>query len=79
METGVADDVPGSLCLVEPMALAVLRQIRQALVNLNPAQVRAEADRRVRVGLIAASQESLGRADAGAHRADAGRPFDASL
>jgi len=43
------------------MALAVLRQIRQALVNLNPAQVRAEADRRVRVGLIAASQESLGR------------------
>jgi hypothetical protein len=43
------------------MALAVLQQIRQALVNLNPAQVRAEADRPVRVGLVAASQESLGR------------------
>ena len=43
------------------MALAVFRQIRQALVNLNPAQVRAEANRPVRVGLVAASQESLGR------------------
>jgi len=29
-------------------------------VNLNPAEVRAEADRPVRVGLVAASQESLG-------------------
>ena len=36
-------------------------KIRQALVNLNPAEVRAEADRPVRVGLVAASQESLGQ------------------
>jgi hypothetical protein len=42
------------------MALAVFRQIRQALVNLNPAEVRAQADRPVRVGLVAASRESLG-------------------
>jgi hypothetical protein len=43
------------------MALAVFRQVRQALVNLNPAEVRAEADRPVRVGLVAASRESLGQ------------------
>ena len=43
------------------MALAVFRQVRQALANLNPAEVRAEADRPVRVGLVAASPESLGR------------------
>jgi hypothetical protein len=43
------------------MALAVFRQIRQALVNLNPAEVRAQADRPVRVGLVAASRESLGQ------------------
>ena len=43
------------------MALAVFRQVRQALVNLNPAEVRAQADRPVRVGLVAASQESLGQ------------------
>ena len=42
------------------MALAVFRQVRQALANLNPAEVRAEADRPVHVGLVAASQESLG-------------------
>lgn len=42
------------------MALAVFRQIRQALVNLNPAEVRAQADRPVRVGLVAASREALG-------------------
>src|ERR1041385_3382493 len=61
METGVADNVPGSLSGFATMALAVFRQIRQALVNLNPAQVREEADRSVRLGLVAASQESLGR------------------
>jgi hypothetical protein len=43
------------------MAIAVFRQIRQALVNLNPAEVRAQADRPVRVGLVAASRESLGQ------------------
>jgi hypothetical protein len=43
------------------MALAVFRQIRQALVNLNPAEVRAQADLPVRVGLVAASRESLGQ------------------
>ena len=33
------------------MALAVFRQIRHALVNLNPAEVRAEADPLVVKGL----------------------------
>ena len=60
METGAAGNVPGSVSLVAAMALAVFRQIRHALVNLNPAEVRAEADRPVRVGLVAASQETLG-------------------
>jgi hypothetical protein len=43
------------------MALAVFKQIRQALVNLNPAEVREQAARPVRIGLVAASQEELGR------------------
>ena len=59
METGVAGYVPDS-SLVATMALAVFRQIRQALVNLNPAEVREQADRPVRIGLVAASQEELG-------------------
>src|SRR5512143_307951 len=61
METGLARNVPSSLSPVATMALAVFRQIRQALVNLNPAEVRAQADRPVRVGLVAASRESLGQ------------------
>jgi hypothetical protein len=43
------------------MAIAVLRQIKGALSSLNPGAVRADADRVVRVSLIAASPESLGR------------------
>src|SRR6478672_1103304 len=60
METGAPGNVPSSVSLVAAMALAVFRQIRHALVNLNPTQVREEADRPVRVGLVAASHESLG-------------------
>ena len=58
---GAASDVSGSLDPVDAMALAVFRQIRQALTNLKPGEVREQADRPVRVGLVAASQESLGR------------------
>jgi hypothetical protein len=43
------------------MALAVLRQVKRALSNLNPREVRETAERPVRVGLVAASTESLGR------------------
>jgi hypothetical protein len=39
---------------------AVLRQVKQALANLRPDEVRAQAERPVCVGLVAASQESLG-------------------
>ena len=46
------------------MALTILRQVRQALANLNPAEVREAALRPVRVGLVAASQESLGKMEA---------------
>ena len=43
------------------MALAVLRQVKRALSNLNPRELRETAERPVRVSLVAASQESLGR------------------
>jgi hypothetical protein len=43
------------------MAFAVLRQIKGALSSLNPAAVREDADRVVRISLVAASPESLGR------------------
>src|SRR5579871_1821595 len=43
------------------MPLAVLRQIKQALTSLNPHEVREAADRPIRVGLVAASSESIGR------------------
>ncbi|HVP00419.1 MAG TPA: hypothetical protein VMT15_20245 [Bryobacteraceae bacterium] len=43
------------------MALSVLRQIKGALASLNPGAVRAEADRVVRISLVAASPEELGR------------------
>ena len=43
------------------MALAVLRQIKGALSSLNPGVVREDADRVVRISLVAASPESLGR------------------
>jgi len=43
------------------MALAVLRQIRQALSTLNPRELRAAADRPVLVGLVAPSADTLGQ------------------
>lgn len=43
------------------MAFAVLRQIKGALTSLNPAAVREDADREVRVSLVASSPENLGR------------------
>ena len=43
------------------MALAVLRQIRQALATLNPRDLRELADRPVKVGLIAPSADALGQ------------------
>jgi hypothetical protein len=42
------------------MALAVLRQLKQALSTLNPNQLREQAERPIRVGLLAASAEQLG-------------------
>jgi len=43
------------------MAGAVIRQVKQALSNLNPHEVRDLAGRPVCLGIIAASEESLGR------------------
>src|SRR5438067_1128094 len=43
------------------MALAFLHQVRQALHNLNPSEVRALADTPVRVGIVAASPQGLGQ------------------
>jgi len=42
------------------MPLPVFRQVKQALTNLNPADVREAANRPVRIGLVGASQESMG-------------------
>jgi hypothetical protein len=43
------------------MASAGLRHVKQALAGLNPRDVRESAERPVRVGIVAASAESLGR------------------
>jgi hypothetical protein len=43
------------------MALAVLRQVKEALSNLNSKEIRHMAEKPVCVGLVAASAESLGR------------------
>lgn len=43
------------------MSLAVVRQIKHALTALNPSDVRRDAAREVRVGLIAPTAEALGR------------------
>ncbi len=43
------------------MALVVLRQIRQALSTLNPRELREQAERPVRVGLVAPSADALGQ------------------
>jgi hypothetical protein len=41
------------------MPIPVLRQVKQALANLNPGEVRESAMKPVRVGLVAASHESI--------------------
>jgi hypothetical protein len=46
------------------MSLVLFRQIKHALSNLNPADVREEAARPVRIGIIASSAEMLGRMEA---------------
>ncbi len=46
------------------MSLALFRQVKHALGNLKPDDVRAEAARPVRIGLIASSPEMLGRMEA---------------
>lgn len=46
------------------MSLTLFRQIKHALKNLSPADVRAEAARPVRIGLIASSPAMLGRMEA---------------
>src|ERR1700688_1575958 len=63
METGAQGNVSGSREDVfrQAMALAVLRQIRQALATLNPRELREQAERPVRIGLIAPSADALGQ------------------
>jgi hypothetical protein len=46
------------------MSLALFRQIKHALTNLNPDDVRAEAARPVRIGLVASTPEVFGRMEA---------------
>ena len=46
------------------MALAVLRQIKQALATLNPKDLRDSVSRPIRVGLVASSAMELGRMEA---------------
>jgi hypothetical protein len=46
------------------MALTILGELKQAIKNLNPEDVRELAQRPLRIGLVAASQESLGRMEA---------------
>ena len=58
MEEGTADHVPVPICI---MAFPVLRQIKGALSSLNPGAVREDADRTVRICLVTASPEALGR------------------
>ena len=41
------------------MPLSVVRQIKQGFAHLNPQQVREAAAKPVRIGLVAASQDSL--------------------
>lgn len=43
------------------MPLSVFRQIRQGFAHLNPQEVRAAGEKPVRIGLVAASQDSLSR------------------
>lgn len=43
------------------MSIPVLSEVKKALASLNPGEVRASAMRPVRIGLVAASQDSLAR------------------
>ena len=43
------------------MAVAVIRQVKRAISNLNPKEIRELAERPVSIGIVAASEESLGR------------------
>src|SRR5437588_2022251 len=58
MEAGVANHVSQHRYT---MAIAVLRQVKQAISNLNSKEVRQMAERPVCIGLVAASAESMGR------------------
>ena len=57
MEEGLESDVSGPPV---HMSLAVLRQVRKALANLNPREVRDAADRPVRIAIMAPSDGSIG-------------------
>jgi hypothetical protein len=46
------------------MQIPIFHQVKQALTNLNPGEVRDEAMRPVRVGLVAATHDSLARMEA---------------
>src|ERR1700683_2663829 len=56
MEAGASSNVSKPGCR---MPIPVLRQVKQALANLNPGDVRESAMKPVRVGLVAASHESI--------------------
>lgn len=43
------------------MDVPILHQLKKALANLNPEEIRASAQRPVRIGLVAASHETLSR------------------
>ena len=58
MEEGLPGDVSVT-CYA--MALAVIREVKRALSTLNPNDVRELTERQVCIGLVAASEESLGR------------------
>ena len=71
MEAGNTRDVPPlSRCERSPiadatlnhlMSVALFKQVKHALRTLKPSEVRAEASRKIRVGLVAATAEELGR------------------
>src|SRR5579863_3185494 len=58
MEEGFAGDVSYTRF---DMAVPVIRQVKNALSNLNPKDVRELAERPICVGLVAASEDALGR------------------
>src|SRR4051794_30641164 len=58
MEAGPPDHVSRAR---HTMAIAVLRQVKQALSHLNSKEVRELAERPICVGLVAASAEAMGR------------------